>query len=79
MFHMLVVVATALIASGGSALQKAEPDASAAALLKAGMGVILLAWLLLVGWIVLTVVRGDRRQSGQSTHVGLTVSFQPEA
>lgn len=73
MFHMLVVGATALVAAGGSALQKAEPDASAAALLKAGMGVFLLAWVLLAGSVVVAVARGGRKQAGRSVEVGLTV------
>ncbi|CEJ80164.1 hypothetical protein VHEMI00367 [[Torrubiella] hemipterigena] len=63
MFHLLVVAATALVASGGSALQSASPAAGALNKVKAGVGILLLAWVIL---IVVTAIASCRRRRQSS-------------
>lgn len=77
MFHLLVVAATALIASGGSALQSMSPAAGALSKVKAGLGILILAWIILIAMTAVTFLRRRQQQARSSRAHGSKVNKPP--
>lgn len=58
--HLSVVAATALVASGASALQGSHPEPSDFTKLKAGIAILTAAWAVLFAWTSLTLVSAKK-------------------
>lgn len=55
LYKMLVLGGLAILAVGSSALQGSHPKESDFTLVKVGISIIVFAWVVLLGWTVLTI------------------------
>ncbi len=75
-YHTLVVVGIVLIAIGASAIEgsNAAPKSSDETLLKVGIVVLLVAWVVLVGWVGLSLLPSQIQYGVAGLREGTIVS-----
>jgi hypothetical protein len=62
-FHMFVGAGVALLAAGSSRLQKADATSHDLGILKAGIVLLTLSWIILIAWTGITVYSARGRMS----------------
>lgn len=68
LYHILVVVGVIMLAMGASDLQKANPRPNDQTLIKAGISILTVAWLALVGWSGATLLSNNHRTKSGAVH-----------
>lgn len=73
MYHMIVLAATALVASGGQALQGSSPTTESLTKLKAGIAILIVAWVVLVVLAILPQKPVQNETSQNAKRIGKQV------
>lgn len=75
LFKLLVLAALGLLAAGGSSLQSADAKPSDFTLVKVGIAIMFVSWVMLCAWTVQTMMQAGRRQvDASSLRTGRLVS-----
>lgn len=73
-YHVMVAGATAILAVGASALQSSSPMPSDLSKVKAGIAILTLAWVVLVGWSIQSWFRRSDNPNMVASRAGKQVS-----
>jgi hypothetical protein len=73
-FHLIVITGLGIVASGASAFSGVDVQPSTLTLLKVGIIILLLSWVILCAWSLLSLLPGQQTVDAQGYFGGTKVS-----